>query len=187
MSRLDRKATREWFGSFKGGMMFYLGCHLVDLVLQLQGMPTKVIPLNTATGLEGVDTEDMGFAVLQYPNAISVIRMGGTEVGGFHRRQLVVCGSERTVEICPLEEGVPDATAKYMNTVGKTERFLDSERHTVSEHEKSEPFQRYEEMLFAFAAMVRGEKENPYTLDYELALYRTILECCGVKLEKKKQ
>ena len=182
MSRFDKKATREWFGSFKGGMMFYLGCHLVDLVLQLQGMPANVIPLNTATGLDGVNTEDLGFAVLQYPNAISVIRMGGTEVGGFHRRQLVICGEKRTLEICPLEESVPDAAQKYMNTVSKTERWLDEERHTKSDSATSEPFQRYEAMMTAFAVMVRGEKENPYTLDYELALYRTILKCCGVEI-----
>ena len=181
MSRLDPKTTREWFASFKGGMMFYLGCHLIDLVLQIQGAPTNVIPLNTATGLEDVNTEDLGFAVLQYPNAISVVRMGGTEIGGTRWRQLVICGSKRTVEIRPLEASVPDATEKYMNTVEKDERYLDGEGHTKCEHSASEPFQRYEEMLYAFAAMVRGEKENPYTLEYELELYRTILKCCGVE------
>ena len=32
--------------------------------------------------------------------------------------------------------------------------------------------------LKAFAEMVRGEKENPYTYDYELTLFRAISECC---------
>ena len=32
-------------------------------------------------------------------------------------------------------------------------------------------------------AMVRGEKENPYTVDYELKLYRTMLKACGVDVE----
>ncbi len=26
-----------------------------------------------------------------------------------------------------------------------------------------------------------GEKENPYSYDYELLLYKTILKCCGRK------
>jgi len=34
-------------------------------------------------------------------------------------------------------------------------------------------------MMAAFAAYVRGETENPYTLDYELELYKTILKACG--------
>ena len=46
--------------------------------------------------------------------------------------------------------------------------------------ESLEPFPRYEEMLHSFAAMVRGEKENPWSLDYELALFKIILACCGM-------
>ena len=38
-------------------------------------------------------------------------------------------------------------------------------------------------MLASFAAMVRGEKENPYTYDYELELYKTVLQCCGVEVK----
>lgn len=179
MSRPDPKAVREWFGTFRGGMMFYLGCHLVDLVLQIQGIPEKVIPLNTATGLDGVNTEDLGFAVLQYPNAISVIRMGGTEIGGTKRRQLVICGSKGTVEIKPLEASLPEG--KYMLYAEKSEFTLNDEGHTEELHSKSEPFQRYEAMLAAFASMVRGETENPYTCDYELQLFKTVMQCCGAE------
>ena len=178
MSRTDPKATREWFASFKGGMMFYLGCHLIDLVLQIQGKPSEILPLNTRTGLDDVDTEDLGFAVLKYPNAISVIRMGGTEVGGFHRRQLVICGSKETLEIRPLEAVAPGG--KYMLYTEKTAYAIGTDGHTVKTHAQSQPFQRYAAMLEAFAAMVRGEKENPYTADYELQLYQCILRCCGI-------
>ena len=177
MSRLDKKTTREWFSSFKGGMMFYLGCHLIDLVLQIQGMPTEVIPLNTATGLEDVDSEDLGFAVLKYPHGVSVIRMGGVEVGGFARRQLVICGSERTLEIKPLERSTG---VKYTLSASQTERYYGEDGHVTKAETTCEPFQRYEAMMYAFAQMVRGEKTNPYTLDYELQLYRLILKCCGM-------
>lgn len=181
MSRLDPPATRQWLGSFRGGMMFYLGCHLIDLVLQIQGMPTEVIPLNTVTGIDGVYTEDFGFAVLRYPNAVSAVRMSGTEVGGTKRRQLVICGSKRTVEINPLEASVPDAGEPYVNCVKKCERYLDEDGRTKLLGAQSEPFQRYEDMLAAFAAMVRGERKNPYTLEYELSLFRVLLQACGVQ------
>ena len=45
---------------------------------------------------------------------------------------------------------------------------------------ESDPQDRYDSMMASFAAMVRGEKENPYTLDYELALYKLVLQCCGL-------
>jgi len=32
--------------------------------------------------------------------------------------------------------------------------------------------------------MVRGEITNPYTLDYELSLYKNVLRCCGVPVKE---
>ena len=180
MSRLDDNEAREWFGSFKGGMMFYLGCHLVDLVMQIQGVPEQVIPLNTATGIEGINTEDLGFAVLRYKNGISVIRMGGTEIGGFNRRQLVICGSKRTSEIKPLEDGAKNADRRFMLYTESTESYIGENGIVAREHTRSEDFQRYEDMLLSFGEMVRMEKENPYTLEYELSLFRTLMQCCNI-------
>ena len=42
----------------------------------------------------------------------------------------------------------------------------------------SAPYERYDAMMRNFAEMVRG-KENPYSYDYELGLYRLILKSCG--------
>ena len=44
-------------------------------------------------------------------------------------------------------------------------------------------FDRYDKMMVNFAEMVRG-KENPYTYDYELALYKLVLRACGKDVEK---
>ena len=179
MSRAVSKALRDWLSTFKGGMMFFLGCHLIDIVMQIQGVPTEVVPLNTVTGLDSVSSEDLGFAVLKYPDAVSVVRTGGSEIGGFDRRQLVVCGSKATVEIRPLEVLVSDENRRYMVYTEKSESFLNELGKTNKIHDRTPSFQRYEAMLTAFAEMVRGEKENPYALDYELELFKTILKCCG--------
>lgn len=185
MSRYDDRKCREWLGTFKGGMMFYLGSNLIDVVLQLQGMPDRVIPLNTKTELDGVGTEDFGFAVLQYPSATSFVRASGVELGGNLRRQIVICGEKKTLEIRPIEIPYPTPTWQSMYYSESDETFLNENRRTVREHRVSEPFQRYFAMISAFAAMVRGEKENPYTLDYELALFRTIMKCCGADTDTK--
>jgi len=180
MSRWDNTVTREWFGNFRGGMMFYLGCHLIDLILQLQGVPEKIIPMNTVTGIDGIGTEDFAFAVFQYPNATSVIRVAGTELNGYNRRQLVICGEKKNVEIRPLEAVVGDASEKFMLFSEKDEISRNSDGHIVSKHIKSAPFQRYKEMMLTFAAMVRGDKAPVYSLEYELLLFKTILTCCGM-------
>lgn len=163
---------RSWLSGHRGGMMFYLGCHLVDLIYRLQGEPLHVIPLNCATGFEGVASEDYGMAVFQYPNGVSFAKTCAFERGGFQRRQLVICGELGTIEIKPLE--VLDGDGVY--TVS-TEAFADSWREPLVTS-RTETFDRYDGMMKNFAEMVRG-KENPYSYEYELNLYKLLLRACG--------
>ena len=170
------KNVRNWFSNFSGGIMFFLGCHLIDLILQINGTPKEIIPLNCSTGKDNVYTEDFGMAVLKYENGISFAKVNATEIGGFSRRQLVVSGTEATIEIKPLEEACSEIP--YGMCTGKNESYSTDWQKTNS-RTVSAPFGRYDNMLLSFAEMVRGEKQNPYTLNYELELYKTILKCCG--------
>ena len=168
------KELRDWLGLHPGGMMFYLGCHLVDLILQIRGRPDAILPMNRQTGAEGATGEDFGMAVFQYANGISFAKTSAFEYGGYLRRQLVVTGTRATVEIKPFEYG----TEHQMYTDVRTYR-----EHAWGDPGQTQtfgPFNRYDAMMAAFAAMVRGECENPYTPDYELELYRTLMRCCGV-------
>ena len=170
-------AVRGWLKAFKGGMMFFLGCHLVDLVLLIKGVPKNIIPLNRSTGMNGIAVGDYGMAVLEYDNGISFVKTCDTELVGFARRQLVITGTKKTIEIKPLEmyakSGYP-----YEYT-GVTE--YDSEDWgDMGRQYNTDDFDRYLPMMLDFAEIVRGEKENPYTYDYELELYKAVLKCCGV-------
>lgn len=171
------KETRQWLQGFPGGMMFFLGCHLVDLVLQIKGEPKRIIPYNKCSGIDGVTAEDFGMAVLEYENGVSFVKATAVELGGFERRQLVVNGSKATVELKPLEWYLPDFSGLQTGrTVCSSTNW-----HEKGGKEISAPCDRYDEMIKSFAEYVRGEKQNPYTLDYELKLYKTVLNCCGVK------
>lgn len=173
MSRVDKPEVRRWFANFKGGMMFFLGCHLVDLVYRIQGEPDKVYALNKSTGLDGIHTEDFGMAVLEYPHGTSFVRVLSTERGGFRRRQLVVTGTKATWEIKPLEWGKEVAEVTTRN-ISKELKWGHPGEDSVSE-----PFDRYNAMLTHFAQCVRGDKENEFTPDYELEVYKLLLRCCG--------
>lgn len=174
MNCIHPPQIRQWLENFKGGMMFYLGCHLIDLIFRIQGMPEKVTPYNRSTGLDGVTTEDYGMVVLEYKNGVSLAMCNATQLGGYARRELVVTGSKKTVSLCPLEmhcEGGQFTTWADYSDKGWFDRGT---------RRDSDPQDRYDGMMAGFAAMVRGEKENPYTLDYELALYKLVLQCCGI-------
>ena len=119
---------------------------------------------------------------MKYPRGYSIVRVSGCEIGGFDRRQLVVMGERGTIEIRPLEGIVPqdEKKTRFAHIVSKREALLNSDNACVTECSTSEQYDRYTAMILAFGEMVRGEKCNPYTLDYELELYKVILKCCGM-------
>ena len=118
-------------------------------------------------------------AVFEYKNGVSFAKTTAVEHGGFSRRQLVVNGTKKTVELNPLEAYAPNSYTRL--TTKRVERDSMDWRAEYTA-EESEVFDRYTDMLTSFAQMVRGEKKNPYTLEYELELYKTVLKACGEKI-----
>lgn len=173
---------RQWLAHFPGGMTFYLGCHLIDIILQVMGEPEKIIPMNMSTGIDGVTGKDYGFVIFKYKNGVSFAKTCAKELGGFERRQLVICGSKGTIELRPLEE--------YENEddLHTGTRFIaDDDKgrnwHYIAPVINSGAADRYDGMMSSFAKMVRGEITNPYSYDYELKLYKMLLRSCGVKID----
>lgn len=175
MNCVHSKEQREWLGKYKGGSLYFLGCHLIDLILRLKGTPEKIIPLSKQTGNDGLVSTDFGMAVLEYGNGVCFAKVNSNELGGYARRQLVVAGTKGTVELKPLEiyagEGLITTKTEYLSADW-------GDRGVTAD---SAVYDRYDSMMCAFASYVSGERENPYTPDYELELYKTVLECCGVK------
>lgn len=181
MNCLHVRAKREWLNQYKGGMTFFLGCHLVDLIYLIQGEPQDVIPFNLATE-QGVG-EDFGMAVFKYPRGFSFLKTTAIEDGGFMRRQLVINGSKGTIEIRPLERfienGMQNATMRYVTLSDCEKDGWGADGTTVT----SAPYHRYAPMMIRFAKAINGEAELPVTPDYELALYKVMLRSCGYKVK----
>lgn len=165
--------NRRWLGSFRGGMMFFLGCHLIDLIYQIQGEPQEVIPLNCTTEASVGAAKDYGMVIFRYKNGISFAKTCANEIGGFLRRQLVICGTKGTIELKPLEIVTDGGQYTVMKENYDTAWF---DEGIVTE---SELYDRYDDMMKNFAEIVRGEKQNSYSYDYELNLYRLIQKACG--------
>lgn len=172
MSCKHTKEVREWLDNFPGGMLFFLGCHLIDLVYQIKGEPDEIIPLSCSTGIDGINTKDLGMAVFKYPDGVSFVKTSDNELGGVLRRQVVICGEMGTIEIRPIEVAVSNGQYAVSRECGSTEFWGKWNEN------QSEVHDRYDAMMRNFAEMVRG-KENPYSYDYELRLYELILKACG--------
>ena len=184
MNCLHTPEKRRWLQNYPGGMLYFLGCHLIDLVYSICGKPEAVLPLSTAVGTDGVTADDFGMAVFRYKNGVSFVKTTALEIGGGDRRQLVVCGTKGTVEIRPIETTAPELPGVLQSqTTGVREIFATD---APGWFEKGNcyhwpAFGRYDGMLRAFASYIRGEKENPYSYEYEKELHKLILKACGAK------
>ncbi len=172
---------RAWLKNMPGGMMFYLGCHLVDLIYSIQGKPLKIHPFNSS--INGI-SEDFGMAVFSYKKGASLIKTCAAEPGGFLRRQLVICGEKGTITINPLED---------YNLELQDRKNMFSKMHTIfsdgrgfglarGDRKVADMFNRYDGMMTNFHQMIMGEKENEYSYDYELELHKLVLRSCGVEI-----
>lgn len=160
-----------WLKNFKGGMMNFLGCHLIDLVSLFLGKPDSVIPYNTRS--KENYGEDIALAILRYGNYCSTVNSTMVEIDGFSRRHIVIVGEKATIEIAPTElfiDGKLYSKTKY-KTLGDNTLVTPGEVNYGPAH-------RYKEMVEEFASIVRGEISNPYTYDYEIMVHDTLLAAC---------
>lgn len=170
---------RDYLNGYPGGMMYFLGCHIVDLVLRTMGIPETVTPFLVSTNKDDVNAPDYAMAVFRYPHGLAFIKTCGIEYGGIYRRQFVVAGTEGTVELKPfeayaLENPLPGGALKTHITEVYEDGYLD--KRQMSE---TEEYHRYIGMLTAFAEMIRGLRKNPNTYEYEARLHRILLAACG--------
>ena len=183
MNCLHPPKKRDWLKKYRGGMMFFLGCHLIDLIMQMQGEPQEIMPFNRCTGLDGVCGEDFGMALLRYERGWSFAKTSAVELGGFMRRQLVVCGTKATVELNPIEYIVTGDKVNNQCTdmfVTTAEDCAQRSWNARGEKVVYGPVNRYDDMMRAFAEAALGRRPSPVDYDYEVKLHRAILAASGI-------
>jgi len=180
MSCYYSKDKREWLDLLRGGMMQYLGCHLIDLVVRLLGVPEEIISFNTSTGYEGIKAKDFGLAILKYNNGVSIVKSTMSEKGGYVRRKFAINGEKASFEIRPLEKNMPDYSVRAVSVCFDNEDFFDN-----GKVEESCAYFRYEEMMRTFAAIIRKEKNFTVDLEIEARVHRCLLTACGIECDYK--
>lgn len=172
MSVCHTHEKRAWLNRFQGGMMFFLGCHLIDMVYSLWGTPKRILSLNQQAE-HRIPAQDNCLAVFEYEHGTAQIRANAAEVNGYNRRHLVVCGTEGTLEIRPLE--CPTHVYETLACDAEGKMWRDAKHEVFPGYLPG----RYDEMMLEFAQCIRGEKENPYSYAYEAQLQRLVLAASG--------
>jgi predicted dehydrogenase len=152
---------------YPGGSMFELGCHIIDSVHRVLGKPDAVSP-HIRKGADGL--ADNMLAVLDYPNAVAVVKSAIIEPDGGPRRQFIVCGTKGSCEIRPLE---PPAMTLMLDAPH------DRYRKGTQEVEFGKA-PRYAADWVDFAKAIRGEIEWEFKPEHDLAVQETVLRASGL-------
>jgi len=173
MSKVVGPEDRRQLARYPGGMMFELGCHLLDLVIKILGAPSEV----TGFARHSAETDDSlldnMLAVLSYPRALATVKSSAIEVQGGERRHLVVCGTEGTVHIQPLDN--PSVRLTLAKPRGD---------FRAGTHEIAMPrYVRYVDDAADMARVIRGEKPTDFSYEHDLAVQRALLQACRLPLD----
>jgi predicted dehydrogenase len=156
---------------YRGGTMFELGCHLIDAAVTVLGKPQRVTGYARRVHPEWDALADNQLAVLEYAKATATIRSSLVEVQAGRRRQFVVCGTEGTIDIRPLEPPAVEVT-------------LSTPRGPFVKGTQQVPMPkmsgRYDDHLRELARIVRGEKQPEYGPEHDLAVHEAVLRAAGL-------
>ncbi|HEY7155886.1 MAG TPA: Gfo/Idh/MocA family oxidoreductase [Gemmataceae bacterium] len=173
MSKVVDPAGRKRLAEYRGGMMFELGCHILDLVIGVLGKPKEVRAFNQHSSSLDDKLLDNMLAVLSYPRATASVKSTALEVEGFDRRHLVVCGTEGTFHIQPLDN--PAARLSLSRTRGEYKKGTQDVRFPK--------YTRYVADAADIARVIRGEKPTDFPYAHDLTVQETLLKACELRLD----
>ncbi len=174
MSKVVSAGERRQLAQYPGGMMFELGCHILDLVIGVLGEPQQVAPFGQHASTLNDDLADNMLAVLTYPRAIATVKSSAQEYDGGARRHLVVCGSEGTFHIQPLDN------PSVRLTLSKPRGDYTRGAQTVT----FPKYHRYIDDAADMARIIRGEKSTDFPYAHDLTVQRTLLQACGLPADR---
>lgn len=172
MSKVVDPASRRELAKFPGGIMFELGCHVIDLVVGVLGKPTSVAAFPRRSGKFDDTLMDNMLAVFEYPQATATVKSSAIEVDGGQRRHLVVCGTEGTFHIQPLDNPTAHVT------------LSDSRDNYAKGFQEIQfpKYVRYVDDAADMARIIRGEKESDFSAAHDLNVQTALMQACGLKI-----
>ena len=174
MSKVLSPQSRRDLAAYPGGTLFEFGGYLVDMIFQVLGPADRMVGFSQHALSADDDLLDNGVAVLTYPRALATIRSSGMEVQGQERRHFVVCGTEGTCQVQPLDDPTVRLTlAKPRGEYGAGTREIPMPRYV-----------RYVDDAADMARVIRGEKAAEFSYEHDFAVQKALFEACGLPVDR---
>ena len=166
MNKQADATLRQQLATYPGHGMLELGCHLVDVVVDLLGEPLQVLAKAERTGADALP--DRQSAELSFPHATARITCDHGDASA--RRMLRVEGTTGWIQLDPLES----RRLRYRFDAPPA-GFLPGEQTLALEGNGG----RYDEEFRAFARMIRGERPK-WDAAHDILVHATARRAAGL-------
>jgi len=166
-------AQERWeLAKFRGGMMFELGCHLIDRAVALLGRPDKVTGLLRHDSPLDDGLADNTFAILEYDRAVAEIYVAAFQPHGDHYRTVEILGTNGKAMVRPfspfrLTVDLKDAAGPYR----AGEQTLQP---------AAPPGPSFAPDFVEMASIIRERAKPSYSPEHDLDVQQALLEACHV-------
>jgi predicted dehydrogenase len=161
---------RAGLARFPGGLLFELGCHLIDPLVRLMGRPQKVTPALKRHGRFQDGLADNTAAVFEYPRALGIVSCSALHPGAGRHRAFEVFGTNGTAVVRPIEP--PKLEIDLASTAGPYKAGV----QTVP----MPAYRRYVGEFDELATAVRNGAALRIKAEEDLMVQEALLRACGM-------
>ena len=168
---------QRYTGTMKGGILYNLGCHLIDtLALLVGGDPVRATCAKGRAPGDPPGCLNRMSAFVEFPEAEVLIRSCSRAPGGVLCRRFRVDGTAGTLDLCPIERFDGGELTLAM-TLAQPAGGYAAGRHEISFGEQTD---RYAAQLRELAGIIRGERPDDTDFDHDLRVHEITLKATGV-------
>ena len=167
-SLYNTPASRAEVAAFRGGGMFELGCHLIDVVVRLLGRPVKITPTLRTHGRFDDTLADNAVALFEYPRALATVSINLLQPNAHTRRFFEVIGTNGTALLQPIEP--PTLQLDLIKSAGP-----------YAAKPQSVPLPKYQRYVPEFADLadaLRAGRPLAVTPETDLLVHECVLKAC---------
>ena len=158
----------DYIASFKGGILYNLGCHLIDFILPMMpGLPARAHVVRLPAPGDPADAGTNCVSVLEWPRATVTVRTA--RHAACATRWLRIQGTKGAIDLRPIERFDGKDLSLTMTADGAV--------RTVSFGVQAD---RYAGQLLRLASIIRGEVPNDQDYDRDLRTHEITLKACGL-------
>jgi predicted dehydrogenase len=162
--------TRKELAAFRGGMMFELGCHMIDRIVEVLGRPKSVTSWMRHDAPIEDTLEDNTLAVFEFDRAMAEVYVAAQQPNGGNYRTFEILGANGTATVRPFSPyrllvDLKEAVGPYKAGFQKIEIARPPGPPFVGD--------------FAELARVVREGEKPsYSAEHDLISHEALLKAC---------